>query len=306
MNTVAKLSLGILLAVLATFLYWHNFIALKEMPMAQSEILEAYEYASVQGLEMTMTAAAPNVSSFTYKSFDGEMVYGQIAYPDQVSEKYPVLIGISAMGRSYVRWWVDTFNGNPTVTQANKIAELAISKGYAVVSIDARYHGKRKDPERTLRSIMNDLHFFGDKRDYEAMIRDTVKDHRVLLDWIEGQDRLDINRVKTAGYSMGGQISLILGSVDARIDSIVAIVPPFIDDRIARVAPKNFVSLLGDKPVLLITASDDENASATENDFLFNLLPGANKERVDFDGGHILPESYVDRLAGEFTPIPDV
>lgn len=300
MKLILKMSLAVLLAALLIFVYWHEFVALEEVPMEQSEILSAYEYQPNENLEMTMTETGSNVFSFTYESFDGEVVYGQISYPDSESDKYPVLIGISAMGRSYVRWWVDTFNGNPTVTQAHKIADFADSNGYAVVSIDARYHGKRKDPERPLRSIMNDLLFFGDKRDYEAMIRDTVLDHRVLLDWIERQANLDIDRVKVAGYSMGGQISLILGGVDARISDIISIVPPFIDDRIALVAPKNFASLIDDKRVLLITAADDENASATENDLLFSLMPASNKERIDFDSNHILPDGYVNKLAGEF------
>jgi len=297
---IRKISFVVVLAVLLIFLYWYKFIALEELPMEQSEILKAYDYQPSENLELTMTETDPSVFSFTYETFDGEVVYGQISYPDNGSEKHPVLIGISAMGRSYIRWWVDTFNDNPTVTQVNKIADLADKNGYVVISIDARYHGKRKDPGRPLSSIMNDLHFFGDKSDYEAMIRDTVLDHRVLLDWIERQDNLDINKIKVAGYSMGGQISLILGSVEARISDIISIVPPYIDDKIALVAPKNFVSLLGDKPVLLITAADDENASAKENDFLFGLMPGSNKERVDFDGGHILPEDYVNRLASKF------
>ena len=84
------------------------------------------------------------------------------------------------MGRGYQRWWSESFKGRPTVTQVNKITKLADKNGYVVISIDARYHGKRKKPERTLRSIMNDLHFFGDKTDYEAMIKNTVIDHRVL------------------------------------------------------------------------------------------------------------------------------
>ncbi len=297
---IKKISFAFALAAVLMFLYWYEFIALEELPIEQSEILKAYDYQPVEDLEMTMTETDPNVFAFTYKSFDGEVVYGQISYPDAESERYPVLIGVSAMGRSYVRWWVDTFNDNPTVTQVNKITNIADLNGYVVVSIDARYHGKRKDPDRSLRSIMNDLHFFGDKSDYEAMIRDTVLDHRVLLDWIGRQGNLDANKIMVAGYSMGGQISLILGSIDARVSNIISIVPPFIDDKTALVAPKNFVSLLGDKPVLLITASDDENASASENNFLFGLLPSANKKRIDFDGGHILPKGYVNRLADQF------
>lgn len=296
---IKKISLVVVLAAFLTFLYWYKFIALKEMPLEQNEILQAYMYQPKERLEMKMTETDPNIFTFTFESFDGEVVYGQISYPDEKSEQYPVLIGISAMGRSYVRWWVDSFNGNPTVTQVNKIADLADRNGYVVISIDARYHGKRKDPDRTLRSIMNDLHFFGDKSDYEAMIRDTVLDHRVLLDWIERQNNLDMTKIRVAGYSMGGQIALILGSIDGRVSEVISIVPPFVDDKIARVAPKNLVSLLGDKPVLLITADNDENAKEKENDFLFSLMPGANKERIDFEGGHILPEGYVDRLAGK-------
>ncbi|RZV33727.1 MAG: acetylesterase, partial [Chromatiales bacterium] len=148
MKTIMKITSAVALSALALFLYWYAFIALEEMPMEQGDILEAYEYPSVESLQLDMTERGPNVFSFTYESFDGELVYGQISYPDITADKYPVLIGISAMGRSYVRWWVDTFNGNPTVTQAHKIAALANRNGYAVISIDARYHGKRKDPDR--------------------------------------------------------------------------------------------------------------------------------------------------------------
>jgi len=295
-----KAAIFVILTGSLIFAYWYTFIALDEMPMKQNDILQAYINQNNENIEMKFVEINPNIFSFTYKSYDGEMVNGQISYPEEKSENYPVLIGISAMGRSYTRWWTESFKGRPTVTQVNKITELANSNGYVVVSIDARYHGKRKNPERTLASIMNDLHFFGDKRDYEAMIRDTVLDHRVLLDWIEQQENLDKNVIKVAGYSMGGQIGLILASIDERVTEVISIVPPFIDDKTALVAPKNVISLLGDKPVLLITADSDENASVKENDYLYDLMPGINKERIDFEGGHILPDGYVDRLTSRF------
>jgi len=292
-----KIAVALIFALLLAFVWWHQFVALDEVPMQQREILQAYDYWQVENAAITLTEIDPGTFTFVYDSFDGAPVNGQISYPVQKSENYPVLIGISAMGRSYVRWWTDSFKDRPTVTQVNKIAELANRKGYVVVAIDARYHGERKDPERTLRSIMNDLHFFGDKKDYEAMIRDTVLDHRVLLDWISQQDNLDKDNIKVAGYSMGGQISLILASIDDRVTEVISIVPPYVDDKVALVAPKNFVSLLGKKPVLLITADNDENASAKENDFLYDLIPGSNKARIDFDGDHILPEGYTASLA---------
>ena len=297
---IKKTVIVVVLAMAVGGFYWYEFVSLKESPMPQSEILDAYRYSPNDTPEMTITETDTTSYEFTFRSFDGAEVFGKIAYPVGGSGSYPVLIGVSAMGRSYVRWWVESFNNNPTVTQVNKIAALAISNGHAVVSIDARYHGKRKDPDRTLNSIMNDLHLFGDKTDYEAMIRDTVLDHRVLIDWIEQQDDLDSSRITVVGYSMGGQIGLLLGSLESRVSKVISIVPPFIDDKIALVAPKNLVSLLGDRPVLLITATDDENASSMENDYLFDLLPGANKERIEFEGGHILPDDYVESLRNHF------
>jgi hypothetical protein len=121
-------------------------------------------------------------TQFTYRSFDDEVVYGQISYPKNKADQYPVLIGISAMGRSYVRWWTERFNDSPTVTQVDKIAQLANDKGYVVIAIDARFHGKRKQKSLPLSKIMNDLHVWGDHEAYLKMITGTVKDHQVLID----------------------------------------------------------------------------------------------------------------------------
>lgn len=295
-----KKSLLLTITLFSLFIFWFTFIALKENPVKQSVILQQYQYQIKQDIKMKFEEIEPRVFAFTYESFDGSLVNGQISYPKVTSEKYPVLIGISAMGRSYIRWWVDSFKDRPTVTQVNKISRLADKNGYVIISIDSRYHGKRKKPKKTLRSIMNDLHFLGNKDDYEAMIVDTVIDHRVLLDWIEQQVNLDKNKITVAGYSMGGQISLILASLENNIKDVISIVPPYIDDKTAVVAPKNFVSLLSNKRILLITADDDENASIEQNDYFYSLLETGKKTRIEFPGGHILPESYVDKLTSRF------
>lgn len=293
---------GFALVIISLFILlgWYKFIALKEIPMEQNKILQQYEYRSNDNVEISLVKISPHQYSFTYLSFDGSIVNGQITYPEIEAKNYPVLIGISAMGRSYIRWFVESFKERPTITQVNKISELADKNGYVVISIDARYHGKRKDPDRTLRSIMNDLHFFGDKEGYEAMIRDTVLDHRVLLDWIEQQENLN-HGVTVAGYSMGGQVSLILSSLDKRVKQVISIVPPFIDDKTALVAPKNFVSMLKNQQILLLTADDDENASSKQNDKIYEQIPVQGKQRIEFQSGHILPEDYVEKLSHIFT-----
>ena len=230
---------------------------------------------------------------FTFTAYDGEKVFGQIMLPSVKQEKYRVLIGIHAMGRSYPRWFNDSLKGRPTVTSVNKITELALEKGYAVVAIDARFHGKRKVEDKPLTSIWNDLKFFGDKTDYENMVLKTVIDNRTLLDWIETQDYLDAESISVAGYSMGGQASLILAAVDNRIDDVIAVVPPFINNTVAAVSPHNLVHQIDDGRVLFIYGKKDDVASLEENEMVFDAISTLDKELLAFDAEHILPQNYV-------------
>lgn len=294
---MAKVCLIAGLALCSLTLFWYAFIALKEQPIPPDKIVASYTFQAPGNIEMALKSIGRGKLSFSYKSFDGAIVNGQISYPPVEKESYPVLIGISAMGRDYQRWWTGSFKGRPTVTQVNEITRVATEKGYVVVAIDARYHGTRKDPNRPLRSIMNDLHFFGNKTDYENMIRNTVLDYRVLIGWIRGQKKLDGNNITLAGYSMGAQVALLIGALDERVNRIIAIVPPHIDDKTAAVAPKNLASLIKEPEILLITASNDEHASREENQHLYDAITSGEKEHLTFAGNHILPDNYVDALA---------
>ncbi|MGL6160463.1 alpha/beta fold hydrolase [Microbulbifer sp.] len=276
---------------------WYAFIALKEEPIPQDKIVASYAYRTPDNIEMSFRDIGDRQFAFSYRSFDGAPVNGRISYPPIEREKYPVLIGISAMGRGYQRWWVDSFKGRPTVTRVNEITRLATEKGYAMIAIDARYHGTRKDSHRSLRSIMSDLHFFGNKSYYEEMVRNTVLDYRVLIDWISRQPNLDGGNLTLAGYSMGAQVALLAAALDPRVDRVIAMVPPHISDKTALVAPKNLAALIKKSSVLLITANDDEYASKEDNLRLYDSVASEGKEHLTFSGGHILPDSYVEVLA---------
>ncbi|WP_237059417.1 dienelactone hydrolase family protein [Microbulbifer sediminum] len=277
---------------------WYAFIALKEEPVARDEIVASYAYRAPADIGMSMQETGEGQFEFSYRSFDGALVNGRISYPPVRQEKYPVLVGMAAMGRGYQRWWVDSFKGRPTVTRVNEITELASKKGYVVVAIDARFHGTRKDPNRTLGSIMNDLHYFGNKRDYEAMIRNTVLDYRVLMDWIAQQPDLDGGNLTLAGYSMGAQVALLASALDPRVDRVIAMVPPHIDDKTAVVSPKNLAGLIKKPGVLLITADDDEYASREDNLHLYDAIASKDKQHQAFTGGHILPGDYIEAVGG--------
>ena len=259
-------------------------------------ISTAFDYQTNETMNINLTPVSENTFTFSYLGVDGEQVNGQISYPATKNEKYPVMIGIHAMGRSFVRWWDASHNGKPTVTHVNKLTEFADEKGYVVIAIDARNHGSRKIKGKELGVVMTQLKQ-GKPALYEAMIKDTVIDHRLLLDWIAAQKNFDQNNIRVAGYSMGAQVSLLLASVDDRIKNVLAIVPPYVEQNLPHISPVNMVPLLTKTPVLLVTSNKDQYSTEDQNQQLFNAIPSENKVRMVFNSDHLLPPNYVNSLA---------
>lgn len=286
---------GLVLLSVVSGSYYLFVAKLPVEQMTPEQINGKYQYQSSFS-NFDIPAERADSREFAFTAYDGERVFGQIMLPSVKQEKYRVLIGIHAMGRSYPRWFKDSVKGRPTVTNVNKITELALEKGYAVVAIDARFHGKRKVEDKPLTSIWNNLKFFGDKTDYESMVLKTVIDNRTLLDWIETQTYLDAENITVAGYSMGGQASLILAAVDTRIDDVIAVVPPFIDNTVAAVSPYNVAHQIDDGRVLFIYGTKDDVASLEENEMVFDAIATIDKELLAFNSEHILPENYVNAV----------
>ncbi|MGQ3051741.1 MAG: alpha/beta hydrolase family protein [Roseateles sp.] len=234
-----------------------------------------------------------------FRSFDGSEVTGRLLYPAdpaQARAPYPLLLGLHAMGRSHARWWEAVHKDKPTLEHTHLITEMALQQGYAVLALDARLHGDRKIAAQGLRKLMVDMHLWGRRDPYERMVVDTVRDYRLLLDWVATQPQLDLGAVRAAGYSMGAQMALLLGGMDARIAAVLAIVPPHLDDKVAMAAPRNALPGLAGKTVWLVSAEADEHASVAQNEALFGALPGPDKRHLRFAGGHLLPAGYVEPL----------
>ena len=298
-NKVVRIMLIVAAAALLASAGWFFNFTLSPYPVTPEQIHAHYAYKTPDNLQWQQTKLEENYYEFTYKTFDGQTVNGRIKYPktrSELTEPVPVLIGIHALGRSQIRWFQDSFKDRPTITHVDKITQQALKKGYAVIAIDARNHGLRKDLDYTIGDVMIDLHYFARKDPYETMISDTVKDHRVLLDWVTQQLQFDHSQINVAGYSMGGQTSLLLAGVDQRIAAVAAVVPPHLDDKTALVAPKNIMPGLADNRVWLFTANDDEYAEKAQNQALFDAIPSQNKMHFHFDSGHILPSDYIEDL----------
>lgn len=291
------------LAAVAGALWWGLF-GLKPYTITDEALRARYAYsAPAAGIAVQQTAEPGHARALLFKTFDGSEVQGRIVYPSDpatAQRPFPLLIGLHGMGRGHVRWWQGEFKQRPTVEQTHRITALALQQGYAVLALDARNHGARKDPEYTLRDVMQDLHYWGKREPYEQMIIDTVRDYRLLLDWVQTQPQLDAGQIRVAGYSMGAQMALLIGGLDPRVKSVLAIVPPHLDNKVAVVAPRNLLPGLAGKKIWLLSADDDEHSDPADNAALFEAIPSHDRQHLRFAGGHLLPAGYVDRLAPWF------
>jgi dienelactone hydrolase len=277
---------------------WH-FVWLKPYSFTATELQARYAYK-----EELIPGDAHSVD-IRLQSFDGVLFNGRIVYPSDpalATQPFPVLIGMHAMGRNHMRWWQAEFKERPTIEQTHRITQMALQQGYAVVAIDARAHGLRRNlgQPHPMRIAMRDMHWFGKRQAYEQMIIDTVRDHRVLLDWLVTQPHLDAKRIKAAGYSMGAQGALLLAGLDARVQAVAAMVPPHLGDNVAAVAPINLVAGLQGKRVWLLTGDEDDHASPKQNQALFDAIPSQDKKHLRFESGHLLPTDYVEQLSDWF------
>lgn len=292
----AYIAIGILIGLGAVAgAIWH-FVWLKPYSVTGTELQARYAYKE------ELTPGDAYSVDIRLRSFDGALIHGRIVYPSdpaQAARPFPVLIGLHAMGRSHMRWWTAELNGRPTIEQTHRITQMALQQGYAVVAIDARAHGQRRNlgqPHPAQRA-MRDMHWFGKRQAYEQMIIDTVRDHRVLLDWLAEQPHLDATRITAAGYSMGAHVALLLGGLEERVHAVAAIVPPHLGNNVAAVAPINLITGLRGKRVWLLTADEDDHATPEQNQALFDAIPSQDKKHLRFDSGHLLPTNYVEQLS---------
>lgn len=294
----------LLLCSTVLFLIWWQFISLKPYNISTAEITKLYQQHANYMPNISFTLIDKGQYKIAFTSYDGDIVEGRLEFPDgksmvqwvgeTVTDDTAIFLGVSAMGRNYLRWWQDSYKGRPTVTQVNKIGDMALASNNILVAIDARYHGTRKTETLPLSKIMNNLRFWGNRSYYENMVFNTVMDYKHLINALEATFGRTV--ITVAGYSMGAQVSLLLGATDKRIDKVISIAPPNVGNTVAKVAPINFVSMFNGQKVWLLTANGDDYADDSENLDLFDQINSKNKRHLTFESGHILPEGYTEQL----------
>jgi dienelactone hydrolase len=168
-----------------------------------------------------------------------------------------------------------------------------LEQGYAVMALDAQYHGDR--------AIYNDYINPGEmifQRGwgvrYSNMVIQTIVDYRRAIDYLATRSDIDADRVGIVGYSMGGHMTFILGAVEPRVKAVVACVVPATPGM--PIAAATFARSMGRAPLLMMMARNDQFYSVEQAQQLFDGVPGTDKAIQFFDSGHSLPPEYVTQV----------
>ena len=207
---------------------------------------------------------------------DGSPVPAYLALPTGSSGPYPVVVLLHALNGSRDDFWA-------AGTPLDSLREALHATGFAILALDAPYHGGRlyendfNDPPHLVLS--------GQAGRLRDMSTRSVIEHRRALDYLATRDDVDATRIGALGFSQGAMHALYLSAVDPRVTAAVVWAtpmrkndPPFY--------PGHFAQRAQAEAVLVIAGTNDPFYSVAEAETVFGLIPTDEKRLVLFEGGH--------------------
>lgn len=183
------------------------------------------------------------------------------------------------------------------------LVDSLLKLGYNLIIPDAKFHGERSyelnfRPAGTL--VPFSLNSQEDAQIMSKLISSTVKDIRIIMDFIELQNSEEKFQINLVGISLGGLISLLLNATETRIGCVVAIVPPFnrpmtgtekfnwpseISETLMDVTP-TYYGQFQKSPVSLLLGETDFFTPEKEANQFFENIQIEDKSLTFFEGGH--------------------
>lgn len=218
-----------------------------------------------------------------FDSFHDGKVPGLIAVPTQGDGPFPIVLLLHGVTGNKSQWLGNTY------THGGEVAFGLLKQGYAVMALDAQYHGDRAVYNNYL-DVGEMVFKNGWGVRYANLLTQSVVDYRRAIDYLETREDIDTSRIGVLGYSMGGHMSFILGAVEPRIQATVTCVAPYMEGM--PMAPLAFARDMGNDPLLMLMAKKDEYYTIEQAQAVFDEVPGDNKTLTLFDSGHSLPAEY--------------
>lgn len=198
------------------------------------------------------------------------------------------------------------------------IKDSLLQLGFNLVIIDAKFHGERsyelnfRDPS-TLPPMRSKNQ--KDAESFYNMYVSSIKEVRLIMDYVQQKVEDPDMKFNLVGYSMGGAFSLILNNIEDRINSVVACVPPLsrpfseieslnlsneIAVKMKAISP--LYSATNQKaPVAMLMGKTDFFIPEQEARTFYDDILIEDKKLKFYDSGHELPNAYIEDVINWIT-----
>jgi dienelactone hydrolase len=218
-----------------------------------------------------------------------------LAIPKVGSPPYPVILqmhgGVSEGKESF--WDERLPYVDKTVTRA------LLQAGFAVLTLDAQYHGESHTPYNYMSGTGPILFEHGWKYAFLDLVVQSTVEYRRALDYLATRPEIDTSRIGAQGVSLGGMMTFYLTAVDPRIKVSVPCITPLNLYGAARqvpdvLAPWHYASATGQRPLLMMMSRTDPLYSVQEAQQMYELIAGPSRELRFYDcgEGHCLPPAH--------------
>jgi dienelactone hydrolase len=226
-----------------------------------------------------------------FRGAQGFLVPGYLEFPGKPQRPSPLVLLLHGWSGSREMWF-DGRNASGT-----EMREALLKAGYAVLALDAATHG-----ERSNEIDYQHVNPFNDpnappRRNYFSYAEisvQTVKDYRRALDCLTERADVDMARIGLIGYSMGGMDSFYLLSVEPRIKTAVACVPPLYSAGYGPASPIDYTWGVRGKSILMLMGRKDEMGDPARVDASYRQYIESPASRlIWYDAGHNLKSLFI-------------
>lgn len=225
-----------------------------------------------------------------FRGIRNSRVPAYLAIPKSSASPYPCVMLLHGIGSSKESWWEDN-----SFQSGGQLTKQLLASGFAVLSLDAEYHGERlanNDYESSM-VFTFEKGWFLRTRD---MVVQSVIENRRAIDYLATRVEIDTARIGMIGYSMGGMMTFNLAAVDPRIKASVACVTPILKDQYSAMAVHYFAPYVMSQPFLMLMGNTDQrNYTKEEAQQLHDFIRSDSKDLVFYESGHKLPTEWTKR-----------
>ena len=241
--------------------------------------------------------------------FDSKIPFYHYANNRRGKERYVILLhGLGGNKDYWVKPSMPYFQYTKNLTA---IKDSLLQEGFNVVITDAKFHGERSYelnfrnagllPPIRSRNV-------DDAESLYDMYLSSIKEIRLITDYLEERHQVPELKFNLVGYSMGGAFSLILNGVDDRINSVVACVPPLsrpfseaeelgwtgeIAEKMKEISPL-YAATHQMAPVAMLMGRTDFFIPESEARAFYDAITMDDKTLKFYESGHELPDEYIE------------